>query len=1052
MDPAYVQNLHNLLEQATYADTNVVKAATVAVKRDYYLNPQTIPALFDIIATLAESWGKRGVRQLAAVELRKRIGADEHRLWTALPQDIRITIKQKSLEISLSESQRPVRNSIARVISAIANIELPLNTWLELLRFLDESCNSATAAHREVGIFVLHAVLESIVGQSQYAAQISSFMELFARLLLDPESLDVRVTTIRSLGVVADYIGERDKDDIRRFAALLPGIITVLGQCITNDDEPSSRHIFGWSTDKNISSELRIMALNSLDWLVKYKRSKVQSLNLAPQIIQSLILAVAEPEDDLDGESVYSAALRVVDELALKLPPTQVFPSVLATAQQCIQNSDPQIRRAGLLILGVSVEGCSDHMQSRMELIWPILEAEPAATAACSVCEYLGDECVERHAVLVPGLLALMGDDATQKDATTALGSLIESLEEVIGDYLPILMDRFVSLLDSASVKVKTLATACIGSTASAAHQNFLPYFQPIMAKFETALSLSDEGDEGDLRGITIDSIGTLAEAVGREAFAPYFHPMMVKSFELLQTTQTPRIHECAYILWGILAGVYTDDFQQYLPRCIPPLLESCQKADIEGETTGQSEVDALAVDDTDTGDLDEEGVNIEVNSAITSQKEIAVDTLGTLFAHTTTAFMPFVERSTLVLIDMLEHYYEGIRKAAVSSLFEFVQTMYKLSNQGTWEPGFPPAVYLHGAVSDIVQHSLAALIHMYSTEDDKDVVTTLFNNLAETMNLIGPAYLSGSSIPRPNLMDDSPVPTEPVPHVESICQMVEQILDKKSLCQNDPDEEPTGGSDEEEQSELDSLLIQCAGDVVSALAAILGKDFSGLFPRFFLRLARYYKKKLSLMDRSSAIGVLAEILQAMKTSVTPFTDDVLQIIGRALADPDAEVVNNACYAVGLVVEYSEVDLSGQYLLLLAQLHGLFTISADASDAQLNARDNAAGAVARMIIRNSSAIPLDQVLPVLLDIMPLESDPVENKTVFRALLLLFHTNPAPLMAHIDQVLSLMARVLDPSADDVIGDEVRAGLIEVVKSLYQQYPGKISATGLTPFAQ
>lgn len=90
-------------------------------------------------------------------------------------------------------------------------------------------------------------------------------------------------------------------------------------------------------------------------------------------------------------------------------------------------------------------------------------------------------------------------------------------------------------------------------------------------------------------------------------------------------------------------------------------------------------------------GDDDLDGINLEVNSAVTIEKEVAVDTLGTLFVNTKTAFLPFVEETALVLVEVLDHYYEGIRKAAVNSIFEFVQTFYKLSNPPQWTPGFPP-------------------------------------------------------------------------------------------------------------------------------------------------------------------------------------------------------------------------------------------------------------------------------------------------------------------------------------------------------------------------
>ena len=45
------------------------------------------------------------VRQLAAVELRKRISADDNKLWVALPQEMRNIIKAKALQISLTEAK-----------------------------------------------------------------------------------------------------------------------------------------------------------------------------------------------------------------------------------------------------------------------------------------------------------------------------------------------------------------------------------------------------------------------------------------------------------------------------------------------------------------------------------------------------------------------------------------------------------------------------------------------------------------------------------------------------------------------------------------------------------------------------------------------------------------------------------------------------------------------------------------------------------------------------------------------------------------------------------
>ena len=78
----------------------------------------------------------------------------------------------------------------------------------------------------------------------------------------------------------------------------------------------------------------------------------------------------------------------------------------------------------------------------------------------------------------------------------------------------------------------------------------------------------------------------------------------------------------------------------------------------------------------------------LDVNSAIAIEKEIAADTIGTLFASTQIHFLAFVEPCTLQLIDLLSHYYEGIRKSAIDSLLEIVRTFYDITDHEPWVPG----------------------------------------------------------------------------------------------------------------------------------------------------------------------------------------------------------------------------------------------------------------------------------------------------------------------------------------------------------------------------
>lgn len=184
-----------------------------------------------------------------------------------------------------------------------------------------------------------------------------------------------------------------------------------------------------------------------------------------------------------------------------------------------------------------------------------------------------------------------------------------------------------------------------------------------------------------------------------------------------------------------------------------------------------------------------------------------------------------------------------------------------------------------------------------------------------------------------------------------------------------------------------------------------------------------------------------------MKGAITPYTEELFQVFARGLQDEEAEVVSNAAFASGLLIEQSTLDLSQQYLPLLQVLRPLFDAPADSGSAKLNAKDNATGAVARLIVRNTAAVPLDQVLPIFVSALPCLEDPQENRPSFRALFHLFQTNGQVLLPFMDRLLQIFSQVLDPNGRDLVGAEVRSDLIQLISALNTQDPAKIQAAGL-----
>jgi len=284
---------------------------------------------------------------------------------------------------------------------------------------------------------------------------------------------------------------------------------------------------------------------------------------------------------------------------------------------------------------------------------------------------------------------------------------------------------------------------------------------------------------------------------------------------------------------------------------------------------------------------------------------------------------------------------------------------------------------------------------------------------------------------------------------LEELGGIVSDILEGKALCQQDPDQGEEEAEVPEDQAEYDSVLTSAAGDVVSAMATTLGADFQQALNTYFPLIMKFASSKRSLGDRSSSVGVAAEIITGMKDAITPFTEEILRFVFQTLGDEDAEVNSNAAFAAGLIVENSTVDLSSQYLNLLAALQPHFTVAPESPTAKLNARDNAAGAVARLILKNTAAVPLDQVLPTWLGVLPLKNDMLENGPVFRAIFHLFRNQPAAVMPFLDQLLAIFAHVLDPSTEQLT-DEVKAELIQLVGALNAENPAKVEAAGLRAY--
>jgi len=282
---------------------------------------------------------------------------------------------------------------------------------------------------------------------------------------------------------------------------------------------------------------------------------------------------------------------------------------------------------------------------------------------------------------------------------------------------------------------------------------------------------------------------------------------------------------------------------------------------------------------------------------------------------------------------------------------------------------------------------------------------------------------------------------------LDTIATLAIEILEKKSLCQQDPDGDDEAAGADADSSEYESALISNAADVFGAMAAVLGNDFGQAFGQVLPLISMYAQPKRISSERSMAIGSLGEIIVGLKGGVTPFTQPLLEVISRGLQDEDADVRSNSAFAAGVLIQNSEQDLSQHYPALLAVLQAFFQVPDHSAPNVYNARDNAAGALGRMVVKNAAALPLDQVASALASVMPLHFDTLENRAVYGGIFALFRNHAQVLEPHLDRLLQAFAYNLAPENQDDTTEETRAELRALVEHLKSSVPDKVAAAGL-----
>ncbi|CAN6289965.1 unnamed protein product [Urochloa humidicola] len=1018
------QSLELLLIQFLMPDNDARRQAEEQIRR-LARDPQVVPALVHHLRTAKTP----NVRQLAAVLLRKKITSH----WPKLPLDSKASLKQALIDSITLDNSHPVRRASANVVSIIAKYAIPAGEWPDLLPFLFQCSQSPQEDHREVALILFSSLTETI--GATFQSHLNNLQPILLKCLQDGTSSRVRIAALKAVGSFIEYVNDGG-DIVKMFRDFVPSILNVSRQCLANGEEDvasiafeifdeliespapllgdSVRSIVQFSLEVSANQDLEInirqQAIQIISWLAKFKASFLKKHKLVVPILQvmcPLLTETANEDEDSDLAADRSAA-EVIDTMAINLP-RHVLAPVLEFASVSFHHVNPKYREAAVTSLGVISEGCCEHLKDKLEdCLKIVLEAlkdqeqmvrGAASFALGQFAEHLQPEILSHYASVLPCILNALEDpsDEVKEKSYYALAAFCEDMGEDILPYLDPLICRLVMSLQSSPRNLQETCMSAIGSVAAAAEQAFTPYAEKVLEMMKGFMVLTNDEDLC-ARARATEVVGIVAMAVGRarvEAILPAFIEAAISGFGL----DYSELREYTHGFFSNVAEILGDSFTQYLPHVVPLVFSSCNlddgsAVDIDDTDSVENGFGGVSSDD----DNDEPRVrNISVRTGVLDEKAAATQAIGFFALHTKSAYAPYLEESLKILIRHSGYFHEDLRLQAVISLKHILTAVRAI----------PPT---HADVVEKQKDVLDTVLNIYiktmTEDDDKEVVAQACMSVADIVKDCGFAAIE--------------------PYMIRLAEATLVLLRQESSCQQvESDGEDDGDIDHDE------VLMDAVSDLLPAFAKVMGSYFDPIFAKLFDPLMKFAKSPHPPQDKTMVVATLAEVAQEMGAPISAYVDKIMPLVLKELASSDATNRRNAAFCVGEICKNGGAAALKYYGDILRSLHNLFSNS-ESDDA---VRDNAAGAIARMIMVQPQSIPLNQVLPVFIKALPLKEDHEESMPVYSCICSLLLSSHPQILPLVPDVIHVFAQVV-VSPDE--SDEVKTNIGKAVSHLISVY--------------
>jgi hypothetical protein len=589
------------------------------------------------------------------------------------------------------------------------------------------------------------------------------------------------------VGVLKQALDAGDEDRTTQSFEVFQTLLGCDSQILNKHFKDLVQFMTNLAAQTDLDEDARTQALSFLMQCVRFRKLKMQGLKVGEQLtLKSLEIATELGDASVEDEEVTTprSALGLLDLLASSLPPSQVVVPLLHALGPYVNSDDPDRRQGGIMALGMCVEGAPDFIATQMKEILPLTlklleDPEAKVRRAALDCvmrlsEDLPEDMGKEHQKLIPAVVkhldiamkSLSGPSDEKnmdiiKASCNAIDTLVDGFEEgAAKPYLPELVPRLSRLFSHPEFKVKGSAIAAMGSVAASAKEDFLPYFEQSMNALSEYVRIKDGEDDLSLRATTCDAMAYIATAVGPKPFQRYVVPLMEATEEGLHL-DNPKLRETSFLFWGTMAKVYKGEFKPFLLGVVKGLFESlaAEETDLEvnlgdgaKDLEGQevtiagkkvkiasfNEDELAAVSDFDDmsdldGEEDDDWDGFTTVTAVAQEKEIAVEILGDILTHVTQDYLPYFEKTVETVLPLVDHPYEGVRRAAISTLCRAYGTVWELQAEegGKWQPGLPLQKQPSNEIKKLGEIIMTAMLAVWQDEEDRYVFLSPMDSLA---------------------------------------------------------------------------------------------------------------------------------------------------------------------------------------------------------------------------------------------------------------------------------------------------------------------------------